>query len=98
MSRPSPTLLGAAFAGALLAGGAAAQQADCALTYATFEYSVPHTDLEACPPSLEAAEGTFCRGALLTETVTVFVFDEQGDQCLVASRAYAPGEYTLSVD
>ncbi len=98
MSKQPPMRLGAALAVTLIAGAAAAQEADCALTYATFEYAVPHTDLADCPASMDVADGAFCRGALLAETMTIFVFDEAGDQCLVGSRAYAFGDYTLSVD
>ena len=61
-------------------------QASCPLTYETFEYSVPHTDLEACPASMER-DGTFCRVAVVAEIATIFAFSEDSG-CIVASRAF----------
>ena len=57
------------------------------LTYLIFEAAVPHVDLAVCPVDL-AAEGRFCRLALLNEEIHVFVFSEEGDQPMVDFRSW----------
>ena len=95
MTQPIP-LPAIALAAGLLVGPALAQDT-CALPYATFETSVPHTDLEACPGSAEAPDGTFCRAVLATELVTLYVFEEAGEQCLVSSRIYDEDQFSLEL-
>lgn len=66
----------------------------CPMTYETYEYSVPHTDMEECPADL-AGEGKFCRVAVMAEVATVFVFAEATD-CIVASKAYEEDGFSLT--
>jgi len=56
-------------------------------TYLMFEAAVPHVDMPVCPVDL-AAEGRFCRMALLNDEIHVFVFSEEGDQPLVDFRSW----------
>jgi hypothetical protein len=49
-----------AIAIAIFAVYQAVAQTQCPMTYAEFEFAVPHLDLEACPADL-AREGAFCR-------------------------------------
>ena len=94
MKTLKPVVLSAAL---LVAQGMAAMADDiCALSYETYEFSVPHTDMETCPASF-AVDGAFCRGVLNTEIFTVYAFSET-DGCLIASRAYEPGQYAVVVD
>lgn len=65
-----------------------AETAPMPLTYQIFEAAVPHVDLAACPVEL-AAEGVFCRLALLNEEIHVFVFSEEGDQPMVNFRSWS---------
>ena len=95
MPQPGP-LTALTLAVGLLVSPALAQQG-CPLPYETFEVSVPHTDLETCPDSMEAEEGTFCRAVLATELVTVYVFEEAGEQCLVGSRIYDEDQFSLDL-
>jgi hypothetical protein len=64
-----------------LAGPALAQTADCPLPYPVFEFAVPHIDLDTCPAEV-AAEGAFCRASIANDALHVFVFAEDGEQCL----------------
>jgi hypothetical protein len=64
-----------------LAGPALAQTADCPFPYPVFEFAVPHIDLDTCPVQV-AAEGAFCRGSIANDSLHVFVFDDEGEQCL----------------
>jgi hypothetical protein len=82
-----------------LTGVAATQavgQAACPLTYSIFELAVPHLDLEECPAGL-ARPGAFCRASVANDLVHVFVFNQDGDQCLLAVKSYKDGEYKLTV-
>jgi hypothetical protein len=65
-----------------LAGPAFAQGADCPIPYPVFEFAVPHIDLDSCP-ARTVAEGVFCRGSIASDALHVFVFDEDGEQCLL---------------
>jgi hypothetical protein len=79
-----------------LAIGQAFAQTSCPMTYATFEFAVPHLDLAACPADL-ARDGVFCRASTGNDAVHVFVFAQQGDQCLIAVKSYKEGQYELTV-
>jgi hypothetical protein len=82
---------------ALFIASAAAEahaQSTCPLNYKIFEFAVPHLDLEKCPKDLTKA-GTFCRVSTANDAVHVFVFEEKGDQCLVAVKSYS--EYQINV-
>lgn len=70
---------------------------DCALSYDAFEASVPHTDMDECPASLEAGEDTFCRVAVVAEVATVFVFSDS-DNCLLKTQSYFEDEYTFVIN
>jgi hypothetical protein len=81
---------------ASVAAGEAIAQTSCPLTYATFEFAVPHLDLPACPADL-ARDGVFCRASTGNDAVHVFVFSQQGEQCLVTVKSYKEGQYQLTV-
>lgn len=72
-------------------------ESSCTLSYDVFEGSVPHTDMEECPASLEAGADTFCRVAVLAEVATVFVFSFE-DGCLIEARNYFEDEFTFEID
>jgi hypothetical protein len=78
------------------AAGQAVAQTACPMTYAAFEFAVPHLDLKACPADL-ARDGAFCRASTGNDAVHVFVFSQQGDQCLLVVKSYKEGQYELSV-
>lgn len=67
----------------------------CPMDYDTYEVSVPHTDLEACPASM-AVEGAFCRLSLVAEIATIFAFDED-TFCIVAARSYEDDAFTFDL-
>ena len=56
-------------------------------TYEVFEASVAHVDLEGCPAEFDP-EVVFCRMTLNNEMANVFVFSYDGDQPLLAVKAY----------
>lgn len=85
-----------AVAAALAALPAAAQQA-APMTYADFEVSVPHLDLETCPAAL-AEPGVFCRAALANDAIHVYAFAEDGAQPFRGMRTYYAGDFRLSFD
>lgn len=57
------------------------------LTYDIFEGAVAHLDLETCPTGLPQ-EGSFCRAAILHDTVHVFAFSQAGDSPMIGYAAY----------
>ncbi len=65
--------------------------ANGALTYAVFEAAVPHADLEGCPAAFDP-EAVFCRITLANNMAHVFVFDNDGDQPLLAVKSYDLGD------
>jgi hypothetical protein len=79
-----------------MAGGQALAQSACPMTYAAFEFAVPHLDLQACPADL-ARSGVFCRASTGNDAVHVFVFAQEGEQCLVAMKSYKEGQYQFSI-
>ena len=89
------TFLATGLSAMLLSGPvfAAGQEHACPMTYAAFEYGVPHTDMEACPASMEG-EGVFCRLSVVAEVATVFAFDEE-NSCIVETRSYEEGEFKV---
>jgi hypothetical protein len=66
------------------------------MTYSVFEFAVPHLDLKDCPVGL-ARPGAFCRATTANDAVHVFVFAQDGDQCLLAVKSYKQGDYELTV-
>lgn len=68
-------------------------------TYADFEASVPHVDLETCPNGATAdlARGreVFCRVSLNNDALHVYVFDAGGMQEFVALHTYFEEEFSL---
>jgi len=63
-------------------------------TYADFEASVPHIDLETCPEGL--AEGdVFCRVSMNNDALHVYVFESGGMQEFVALHSFHEDEFTL---
>lgn len=78
----------------VLAAPAFAQ--DCTLPYSSFEIAVPHVDLEECPGDL-GGEGRFCRATLATDHLHVYVFAEDGEQCLEAVQSFGEDEFEISI-
>ena len=76
------------------AAAQAGAQSACPMTYETFEFAIPHLDLEKCPADLARA-GAFCRVTTVNDSVHVFVFEEKDKQCLLAVKSYS--EYEISV-
>ena len=68
-------------------GEAGSSDASCPMTYATFEQTVPHNDLEECPEKIDG-EKAFCRMAMAAERVHVFYFSDDGGQCLLRVQSY----------
>ncbi|MEZ5885093.1 MAG: hypothetical protein R3D53_14990 [Paracoccaceae bacterium] len=66
---------------------AMAEPAPLPLSYQIFEAAVPHVDMAVCPVDL-AAEGQFCRMALLNDEIHVFVFSEEGEQPMIAFHSW----------
>ena len=64
-------------------------------TYAQFEASVNHVDLETCPAQV-AATGVFCRATVLHDSVHVYVFEEDGDMAFVDMLTFDEEGYTLA--
>lgn len=80
-----------------LAPTLAIAEADCSFPYMTFEYAVPHVDLEACPAGV-ADGAVFCRASIAGDQLHVFVFEEGGDQCLVKVASYFEGEFAITIE
>ena len=70
---------------AMSSSGAIAQTA-CPLTYEIFEFAIPHLDLQTCPSDL-VRNDAFCRATTGNDAVHVFVFAQQGDQCLLTVKS-----------
>ncbi|MCK0097137.1 hypothetical protein MWU60_16290 [Yoonia sp. F2084L] len=79
----------------LMALPAFAQDA-CPMSYDVFEIGVPHTDMDACPDSMQV-ENAFCRLSLVAEVATIFAFSEETD-CIIASQAYFDDQYALTIN
>lgn len=65
-------------------------------TYADFEPTIAHLDLETCPPGLAQGD-VFCRLTVHHETLHVFVFSLDGDQPFLAVRSYEPDEFAITL-
>ncbi|WP_300030793.1 hypothetical protein [uncultured Roseobacter sp.] len=65
----------------------AAETEPMPLTYAVFEASVPHVDLETCPEGM-AGEDIFCRATLAHEELHIFAFATDGDSPLVGFASF----------
>lgn len=64
-------------------------------SYADFEASVPHIDLDACPEGL--AEGdVFCRVTLNNDALHIYVFEVAGEQPFVSVHSYYEDEFQLA--
>lgn len=83
-------------AGLCLAAGLALADEPKPFTYAQFEASVPHFDVETCPAAL-AGEARFCRVTFHLDAVHVFAFSEENDQPMIGFRSFEDGEYDLSI-
>jgi len=65
-------------------------------SYADFEASVPHIDLDTCPESVtEGLDDVFCRVSLNNDALHVYVFESGGMQEFVALHSYYEDEFTL---
>ena len=71
-------------------------QSACPMTYAAFEFAVPHLDIASCPADL-ARTNAFCRASVGNDAVHVFMFAQDGEQCLLAMKSYKEGEFQLSI-
>lgn len=81
---------------AMFAATPAFSQAACPLPYAAFEAAVPHVDLERCPASVPQ-HNALCRVVINQGQLHLFVFAEDGDQCLISVRTLTQDDYRLSV-
>lgn len=79
---------------AMLAVAASLAQAQ-GFTYAQFEVSVNHIDLENCPEQL-AADGVFCRATILHDGVHVYAFEEEGDMAFVDMVTFDEDSYDVT--
>ena len=86
----------AGLAAAAFAAQAALAQATCPMTYESFEFAIPHLNLEKCPADLHR-EGIFCRATVGNDGVHVFAFAPDGDRCLVRMKSYKEDEFQLTV-
>ena len=66
------------------------------LTYEIFEVSIPHSDLENCPASLNVKDA-FCRLVMHADQFHVYVFAEAGDQPLVAFKTFEEEDVNLTL-
>ncbi len=73
---------------------AAQAQQPCPMNYRFFETAIPHLDLPACPKEL-ARPGAFCRVTTSHDNVHIFVFEEKGNQCLLAAKSYTDYQITV---
>lgn len=64
-------------------------------TYAQFEVSVNHIDLETCPQQVTAT-GVFCRATVLHDNVHVYVFEEDGDMVFVDMLTFDEEGYIVA--
>jgi hypothetical protein len=79
---------------ATLIGLPAAAHDHAAFSYADFESSVPHIDLDECPAGM--AEGdVFCRISMNNDALHIFVFEAEGDQHLVAVHSFFEDEFQI---
>ncbi len=82
--------------GAILSVLASAAIAEtCPLSYDQFEVGVPHTDMETCPDSMNAA-GSYCRLSVVAEIATVFAFADETD-CIVATKVYFEDDFDVRI-
>ncbi|WP_333830434.1 hypothetical protein [Pararhodobacter sp.] len=65
-------------------------------TYAEFEASVPHIDLETCPEGLAGGD-VFCRVSMHNDALHVYVFESGGAQAFVALHSFYEDEFTLQL-
>jgi hypothetical protein len=73
-----------------------AAETRCPMTYEAFEFAIPHLDLEKCPAD-SARDKAFCRATTGNDAVHVFIFAEDGEQCLLGVKSYRGDEYRLTV-
>lgn len=71
----------------LLATTAYGDTVPLTLTYDIFEASVAHLDLAVCPEGLPQMD-SFCRAAVLHDTVHVFAFATDEDSPLIGYAAF----------
>lgn len=94
---PRPLAIALSLLPILAAAAANAHDAPCPLPYMTFEYAVPHLDLDSCPAAF--GEGAiFCRASVANDQLHVFAFEETGDQCLIRVVSYYEDDFTLAVE
>jgi hypothetical protein len=68
----------------LLAAGAARAEKACFISYADFEETVRHFDIDACPGGTPTVEQGFCRLALQGSDVLIYEFRRvEAGPCLV---------------
>lgn len=63
-------------------------------TYALFESSVSHVDLEECPAQVTATD-VFCRATILHDGIHVYVFEKAHDMGFVDMLTFDKGSYTV---
>ncbi|MFN3663835.1 hypothetical protein [Yoonia sp.] len=80
---------------AVLFGMPAAAHDHPSLTYADFESSVPHIDMDACPPDLAIGD-VFCRITMNNDALHIYVFENDGDSPFVSVHTFYEDEYELT--
>ncbi|MGF1552448.1 MAG: hypothetical protein ACFBWO_08115 [Paracoccaceae bacterium] len=95
MSRTLSLSLAALLASASLS--LAQDETPCPMSYAQFEFAVPHLDVETCPESL-AGEARFCRVSAGNDVLHVYAFAEDGEQCLIAMTSIEEDGYALDIE
>ncbi|MGF1500766.1 MAG: hypothetical protein ACFBSD_03040 [Paracoccaceae bacterium] len=74
----------------------AEEAAPCAMTYAQYDFAVPHLDIDNCPDAL-AGDGRFCRAAAGGDQLHVYAFEADGEQCLIGMVSLNEDAFTLEV-
>ncbi|KPQ07424.1 MAG: hypothetical protein HLUCCA12_06300 [Rhodobacteraceae bacterium HLUCCA12] len=67
-------------------------------TYAEFEASVPHIDLETCPEALlegDSEADVFCRVSMHNDALHIYVFETEGTQEFVALHTRYEDQFML---
>jgi len=80
----------------LQAGPVLAAEEDCPFNYEIFELTVPHVDLEECP-TRKSSDGAFCRLSMGGAQVHLFIFDTEGDNCLLRVESFYEEDYSLDL-
>ena len=80
--------------GLILAAAPALAEKACFFSYAGFEEKVPHLDLDTCPGHQVTPEEAFCRIALQSHEVLIYLFRHgEPEPCLAQVDRYTFDEF-----